>query len=182
MLVIEEGSGRTWVETSRLLRLALNNLLPSTTYNVQVRAVPDTGSGIYSETVIATTNVTRKIIVIAKTLVIGNCYCFKGPGDSPTITTFSSTSRSVFLQWIPPPPNLQYGTITGYIIDYLEDGVLRTISVAANVLQYTIQATPHTEYVLGVAAVNLAGRGPLSNTVELHTQEEGKSFSLSLFS
>ena len=68
MLVIEEGSGRTWVETSRLLRLALNNLLPSTTYNVQVRAVPDTGSGIYSGTVIATTNVTRKIIVIAKTL------------------------------------------------------------------------------------------------------------------
>ncbi|CAI8037191.1 Phosphatidylinositol phosphatase PTPRQ [Geodia barretti] len=156
VLVIEEGSGRTWVETSRLLRLALNNLLPSTTYNVQVRAVPDTGSGIYSGTVIATTNVTR-------------------PGDSPTITTFSSTSRSVFLQWIPPPTNLQYGTITGYIIDYLEDGVLRTISVAANVLQYTIQATPHTEYVLGVAAVNLAGRGPLSNTVELHTQEEAPS-------
>ena len=78
----------------------------------------------------------------------------------------------MFLQWIPPPTDLQYGVIIGYIIDYLEDHSQMSISVAANVLQYTIEATPHTEYVLGVAALNSAGRGPLSPTVEVRTQEE----------
>ena len=80
----------------------------------------------------------------------------------------------MFLQWIPPPTDLQYGAITGYVIDYLEDGVPKSVSVAAHVQQYTIEAIPYTEYVLGVAAINSAGRGPLSSTVELHTQEERK--------
>ena len=85
----------------------------------------------------------------------------------------------MFLEWDPPPADLQYGTITGYVIDYLEDGVRSTVSVAAHVRQYTLEATPHTEYVLGVAALNSAGIGPLSPTMELHTQEECTFFSIS---
>lgn len=98
---------------------------------------------------------------------------YTAPGGSPNITAYNSTSRSVFLQWIPPPTNQQHGTITGYIIDYLEDGLRRRISVGASVRQYTIMASPYTEYVLGVAALNSAGTGPVSTRVELHTAEEG---------
>lgn len=58
--VTEVGSGRTWKNTSSLLRLTLNNLRPSTTYTVQVRALPDAGSGMYSEALNATTTPIRR--------------------------------------------------------------------------------------------------------------------------
>ena len=169
--VTEVGSGRTWEESSTLPRLMLSNLRAFTMYQVQVKVVPGVGSGEYSGVVSNTTGIIRQLN--PSILLVFIIHLYAGPGGSPVITNTSSTSRSVFLWWNPPPENQQHGTITGYVIDYLEDGVPMSVSVAAHVQQYTIVATPHTEYVIGIAALNSAGRGPLSGIVELHTQEEG---------
>ena len=72
------------------------------------------------------------------------------------------------------PPHQQNGIISGYIINFLEDGLERSTSVAAHVFEYTIVATPYTEYVLSVAAINSVGQGPFSTTVEVLTEEDGR--------
>ena len=60
--VTEVDSGRMWEESSSLPRLMLRNLLPYTTYQVQVRAVPSAGTGLYSAPATETTPPIRMFI------------------------------------------------------------------------------------------------------------------------
>ena len=96
------------------------------------------------------------------------------PGGAPNITNTNTTSRSILLQWIPPPEDQHNGIITGYIIRILEDGVEKSVSVAAHVLEYTFEALPFTQYLLSIAAVNSVGMGPFGAITEVRSQEDGK--------
>ena len=43
-----------------------------------------------------------------------------------------------------------------------------------NILEYSLEANPYTEYVISVAAVNSIGQGPFSPVIEVRTEEDGK--------
>lgn len=97
------------------------------------------------------------------------------PSGAPEITYTETTTHSVLLQWSPLLLSQQNGIISGYIINYLEDGQEQTVSVPSYVFEYTLEAVPFTEYVLSVAAVNSEGVGPFSITVEVRTPEDSKN-------
>jgi receptor-type tyrosine-protein phosphatase Q len=152
--VTEIDSGQTWENNTNLVtQWTLGNLHPYYTYAVQVKAVPASGSGLYSDAINATTLPSE-------------------PSGAPGITYTDTTTHSVLLRWTPLPLNQQNGIISGYVIHYLEDGQEQSVSVPSYVLEYTFEAIPYTEYVLSVAAVNSVGLGPFSATVEVRTPED----------
>ena len=97
------------------------------------------------------------------------------PSGAPDITYTETTTHSVLLRWSPLPLSQQNGIISGYVINYLEDGQEQTVSVPSYVFEYTFEAVPFTEYVLSVAAVNSEGVGPFSITVEVRTPEDSEN-------
>jgi hypothetical protein len=152
--VTEYPTGRRWSENTNLTMLTLINLHPFYTYKMRVRVVPATGNGQYSNT------------IVAKTLP-------SEPSSSPNITFTETTSHSVLLRWKSLPSHHQNGNINGYVINYVVNGQEQRLFVSADVLEYTLEAKPHTEYVLSIAAENSVGIGPFSAVVELHTEEDG---------
>jgi hypothetical protein len=81
--------------SARLTHISLSNLEEYVTYGVQVRAYTAEGPGPFSSLI----NVT--------TLAV--------PSDPPTIiTTYTSSSTSVFLEWQPPPPRAINGQFKHY--------------------------------------------------------------------
>lgn len=158
-----------WEENSNLLRLTLINLHPFYTYQVQVMAVPDSGSGIYSDGINATT-LPSGTYILCIALISNPCGFFIVPSGAPIITHTETTSHSVLLRWTALPENQHNGIITGYIID----GADISVSVAAHILEYSFEALPYREYSLRVAAVNSVGTGPFSAVEKVRTQEDGK--------
>ena len=80
----------------------------------------------------------------------------------------------MLLRWRSLPSHHQNDNISGYVINYVVNGQEQRLFVSADVLEYTLKANPHTEYVLSIAAANSVGIGPFSAVVELHTEEDGK--------
>ena len=53
--VTEQETNTSWEESSNRIQWTLNNLHPFYTYKIQIKVVPSSGSGLYSESVTATT-------------------------------------------------------------------------------------------------------------------------------
>ena len=96
------------------------------------------------------------------------------PSGSPTILSVNVTTHLVLLRWSSVPQSQQNGNITGYVISVRTGGQQMHIQVTADHKEYTLEAAPHNEYVLNVAAVNSVGRGPFSSTRIVRTLEDGK--------
>ena len=107
-------------------------------------------------------------------------HAYSVPSESPAILSTNVTRNSVSLAWSAVPVHQQNGDIISYrIIAYIggtANGGRDTLGfeVPPSEHRFTFDARPFTEYILGVAAVNLVGQGPLSDTVMVRTEEDGE--------
>ena len=102
-------------------------------------------------------------------------HCHSELRVAPNITHTNVSSRSIHLSWTALPTSPQNGHITGYVITYTntETGVEESVTVDADVLEYTLVVLPYRVYVLKVAGINVAGVGPYSATERIQTLPDG---------
>ena len=88
----------------------------------------------------------------------------------------SVTSRSVTVTWGAIDCIQRNGEITGYVVQYQEEGgesVNNTVDVEDPRFFEASELQPFTMYTFKVAGVNQNGTGPFAN-VSIFTEEEGK--------
>ena len=86
----------------------------------------------------------------------------------PTIT-----STSVSVSWDAIDCTERNGIITGYTVEFQEQGGAR---IPGEVVGQTFTAsglTPHTNYTFRVAGVNSNGTGPFTGIIAIPTREDG---------
>ena len=96
------------------------------------------------------------------------------PASAPQAPSSISSSRSVSLTWLPPPPEDWNGPLLGYsiVIRQLDNG--DTKEYFSNTIATTIDSLqPHTSYVVFLSAQTSAGNGPVTNPISVITGEEG---------
>ena len=87
------------------------------------------------------------------------------PSSPPENITTETTVLNITVKWDPVDCMHQNGLITGYSIQYYQQGrQAETINNTTVMLEFTItDLQPYTVYVIGVAAVNDAGIGVYGN-------------------
>ena len=112
-------------------------------------------------------------------LVPVTCFFFVAPSSSPALAGGNATgSRSLHLEWSPPPPDTHNGVIRSYTILLLEqDTGLTTRYEATNTSLSIASLHPFYVYQCQVQAFTVR-HGPLSEPVFITTWEEGKSSTL----
>ena len=112
------------------------------------------------------------------------------PVLAPVVTSpVEPRSRSAPLQWSLPPKEGRNGIITQYILElwvYVtkdrEFRSIRNITVPndrpPNITYLVTGLTPYTRYAWKVAAVNDAGVGVLTSSIDFKTLEDGEEMSL----
>ena len=101
-------------------------------------------------------------------------FCIIAPSSPPTITTsFVIDSRSIAIQWIPPPSNTHNGIIRKYIVYITAVGsnVTKTQEFTGTVAIIGSLLPSHT-YQFSVAAYTVSN-GPGSTLVNLSLPEDG---------
>ena len=90
------------------------------------------------------------------------------PSSPPqSVMVTSVNPASLMVSWQPPPPVNHNGPITGHVIQYTRAGLSDMISVNVNsgTTQYIISGlAAYVNYSVTVAAMNVNGTGPYSNT------------------
>ena len=100
------------------------------------------------------------------------------PSAAPDSVSISEvTSSSITIQWEMVPCIHRNGDITGHSVQYTGGGSTQTMSVSGgDVTEVTITGlTASTTYSVQVAAVNVAGTGPLSSGQSTVTQGNNDS-------
>ena len=106
------------------------------------------------------------------------CYNSTVPSSSPLNVMVTSVDRaSLEVSWQPPLEINQNGPITGYVIQYNRTGTSNMMSENVN------NGTTHTisgldgyvDYSVIVAAVNVNGTGPFSNSTMQISGEDSES-------
>ena len=116
-------------------------------------------------------------------------YCSLVPVLAPVVTSpVEPRSRSAPLQWSLPPKEGRNGNVTQYILElwvYVtlerEFKSIRNITVfndRRNITYLVTDLTPYTRYTWKVAAVNDAGVGVLTSSIDFKTLEDGEEMSL----
>ena len=103
-------------------------------------------------------------------------YC-TAPTGVPRDVVPSTTSRSVSVSWTAIDCIERNGVITGYTVEFQEQGGAR---IPGEVVGQTFTAsglTPHTNYTFRVAGVNRNGMGPFSSIIAITANEDGMGFS-----
>ena len=111
------------------------------------------------------------------------------PDASPTHLTATPTSRSVTLQWSPPPVLNRNGILTHYVVvmanttwnitQYVTDEQRKrreadSEGVGGETPSLTVEhLKPFTRYTWEVAAVNDFGPGPASRRTRFETEQDG---------
>ncbi|XP_041363510.1 protein sidekick-like isoform X2 [Gigantopelta aegis] len=136
--------------------IGLQNLVVKKHYEVQVLAFNVIGQGPTST---------------PATIYVGEA----APTDAPSrVQAKSESSSSIYLTWVPPPPESQNGGLSGYKILYWPEN--------SSVEYAQTKISPDSHFLLGeldtftmyhmtVQAYNLAGDGPKSPTVSNRTLE-----------
>lgn len=107
-------------------------------------------------------------------------HCILVPSGPPQSITFSKTSRTVSIFWMPIICSQCNGPITNYLVDFQSfDG----FSISGSVINETFTAsglTPYTNYTFRVAGVNDNGTGPFSDTITILTDEDSEYMTTSV--
>lgn len=85
---------------------------------------------------------------------------------------------SLTLSWEQPSPELRNGNITTYLVSVTELlGLDHVINITTKTTGLTVEGlSPHTTYIVQVAALNSVGMGPFSAHFLAQTAEDGESF------
>ena len=92
----------------------------------------------------------------------------------------STTSRSVSVSWNAIDCIERNGVITGYKIEFQEQGGARILGEVVNEMFSIHGLIPHTNYTFRVAGVNSNGTGPYSDITNILTNEYGSWLCLDL--
>ena len=96
-----------------------------------------------------------------------SCYNSTAPSSPPQNVMITSINpASLMVAWQPPPPIDQNGLITGYVIQYTRVGSSdpMTMNVSSETVQTLSGLVAYVDYSITVAAMNVNGTGPYSNT------------------
>lgn len=89
----------------------------------------------------------------------------------------TTSSRSILVQWLPPPQEHIHGVIKHYIVEYFkatDRNNIKNITTAGNSTSLNLTSLlPYTNYSVRVRAVNNVGPGPVSKEVANTTWEDG---------
>ena len=99
------------------------------------------------------------------------------PAAAPLDVGTQITSRRVILSWPLVDCLERNGVITGYTVEFREEG---GAMIPGEVEGQTFTArglTPHTNYTFRVAGVNSNGTGPFSDIFIISTKKESKLWS-----
>ena len=83
------------------------------------------------------------------------------------------TSRSISVSWDAIDCIDRSGEITGYIVEFREEGGAR---IPGEVVNQTFTASglaPHTNYTFRVAGININGTGSFTELISILTDEDG---------
>ena len=117
-----------------------------------------------------------KQVFYPQLLIIHNMiyeYLYKEPTGSPTVTIKFVTPEIIHLCWTAPSEEEQNGVITGYLVEYMTNRRNGSEIISVNETEYVLESLPHTIYQIGVAALNSAGQGPLSDFTTITTPQDG---------
>ncbi len=95
------------------------------------------------------------------------------PVGAPRDVVPFTTSRSVSVSWGAIECIERNGVITGYTVEFQEQGGARIPGEVVNQTFTASGLTPHTNYTFRVAGVNSNGTGPFSGTILITTDEDG---------
>ena len=85
----------------------------------------------------------------------------------------TTTSRNISVSWDVIDCTERNGIITGYTVEFQEQGGARLPGEVVNQTFTASGLTPRTNYVFRVAGVNSNGTGPFTNAVVIFTNNEG---------
>ncbi len=88
--------------------------------------------------------------------------------------TASATSRSINVSWDAIECIQRNGDITGYEVEFQEQGGDRIPGEVVNQTFTASDLTPHTDYTFRVAGVNRNGTGRFTDTLLIRTDEDSK--------
>ena len=106
--------------------------------------------------------------------------CAVAPTGAPRDVVPSTTSRSVSVSWDAIDCIERNGVITGYTVEFQEQGGARIPGEVMNQTFTTSGLTPHTNYTFRVAGVNGKGTGPFSTHI-ITTNEDGVNVCLVIY-
>ena len=92
-----------------------------------------------------------------------SCLCCLAPTASPLNVTPITTSKSVMVSWDSIECIERNGIITGYVVEFQEQGGARIPGEAVGQNFTATGLTPATCYTFRVAGVNSNGTGPFTN-------------------
>ena len=94
------------------------------------------------------------------------------PSNGPTsVRVTTVTASSITVQWGEVPCLNRNGEITGYTTRAVRNGVVESTTNVPDIARgATISGlSPSTQYIVQVAAVNVAGTGPYSTSISIRT-------------
>ena len=98
--------------------------------------------------------------------------CVTAPTGAPLDVAFSTTSKSLNASWTTIECIERNGVITGYEVEFQEQGGARISGEVVNKTFTASGLTPHTNYIFRVAGVNSNGTGPSTSHI-ITTNEDG---------
>ena len=144
----------------------LDNLEEGTTYIITVQAMVNNSSlSGNSEAVSVTTQTIGKGCMILCQRM--SCYNSTAPSSPPQNVMVTSVNPvSLMVSWQPPSEIDHNGEITSYVIQYTEVGSSdpMTMTVNSETTQTLSGLVAYVDYLVTVAAMNVNGTGPYSNT------------------
>ena len=99
--------------------------------------------------------------------------CSAASTGAPRDVVPSTTSRSVSVSWDAIDCIERNGVITGYTVEFQEQGGARIPGEVVGQSFIASGLTPVTNYTFRVAGINTNGTGPLTNTITILTREDG---------
>ena len=108
----------------------------------------------------------------------GNINLLHAVPSSPPLNFMGEAvdSWSIYLTWHPPEPSDRNGIITGYFIQVVEVDTNSYFSFnRTNNTEFLLQQLhPYYSYNCSIAAFTAIGRGPLSSSLLVQTDEDGE--------
>ena len=96
-----------------------------------------------------------------------SCYNSTAPSSPPqNVMVMSVDPASLMVSWQPPPPIDHNGPINGYVIQYTRVGSsgMMSVNVTSGTAQLISRLFAYVDHSVTVAAMNVNGTGPFSNS------------------
>ena len=171
--IVWYGSQTQSVSGGSVTETTISNLTPSTTYNIEVAAVNDAGTGPFSNTIsIMTLGIMYHIMQYMRYIYLILIV------EAPVLTAGTTTATTITISWTNDDP-----MVTSYEVMWETDDVggcsggsdMDSTTVTDGSTSYDItELEEDSTYSITVTAFNSAGISAVSNTVTAMTMEAGE--------